>query len=297
MPNRQSAPATTPITTLDFLPSPAQQLPCGINIYCAPPRALGVLRLDLFWPQGTAVQQQTAQARASTQLRFSGTKTRSAEEILDGFESWGASFSGETGLLTSGISIKSLKENLFHVLPTLMDVLENAIYPQSEIDIYKGIEQASLLRKMQTPGYWSQRLCLESVYGVNSPDTQFTNPDDIDRINQQLLLDYTHKNLIGRGSTLFISGDYDEKTLAIIDSFFSQLKPPQKTVDTTTFPTPPNEVKTIKKQLAHSNQISICMAKHLRRVSQDNFPKLSLLNLFLGGFFGSRLMQDLREEK
>jgi predicted Zn-dependent peptidase len=39
------------------------------------------------------------------------------------------------------------------------------------------------------------------------------------------------------------------------------------------------------------------MAKNIDRVAYTEFPKLSLLNLFLGGFFGSRLMQELREER
>ena len=297
MPDRLHPPVTKPVTSLEYLPAEQQHLPCGVELYCAPKRELGVLRIDLYWPFGTAVQDKSAQARTANQLMFGGTKTRTAEAILDEFESWGASFSCDTGLLSSSISIKSIKENLKDIIPVLIDVLENASYPQNELDLFKSVEHASLLRKMQTPGYWSQRLSLEALYGVHSADTNFTDIEDLAAIGQNELLSYKQTNLAGRFATVFISGDYDQKTLALLDNCFSQLNPSDTRASEATFSPPLNQTELIKKHLPHSNQISLCMAKHLNRVSPLEFPKLSLLNLFLGGFFGSRLMQDLREEK
>jgi predicted Zn-dependent peptidase len=297
MPNRSIAPETTPITQLNFIPSTGIALPCGVVVYCSPKRALGVLRFDMFWLHKNSTQNKPGQAKAATQLLFSGTNTKTAEVVLDGFESLGANFFCDAGLLSSSITIKSIKSQFFKVLPILSDVLENSIYPQSELDLYKKSETSSLLRKMQTPGYWSQRLCLEAVYGEKSPDTSFSTPNDIEALSQSDLLSYTRKHIQTKQAVLFVSGDYDDVILNHINDAFSSFSTDKQELTKPEHNKDKREPKTIKHPISHSNQVSLCMAKNIDRVAYTEFPKLSLLNLFLGGFFGSRLMQELREER
>ena len=150
---------------------------------------------------------------------------------------------------------------------------------------------------MQTPGYWSQRLCLESLYGESTPETMFSNPEHIEDLTHQNLFDYTKNHLAGNNAMLFVSGDYNDHTISLIDNSFLALTTKQLNQTNTPTTKPNKPTQSITKHLPHSNQISLCMAKNFDRVSHTMFPQLSLLNLFLGGFFGSRLMQDLREEK
>jgi zinc protease len=294
---RTSEPDIVSINTLNFIPEEPTILGCGVPVYCGTKRDVGVIKLELFWPYGSAIQNNPGFAKAAAHLLFAGTNTHTAEDILNSFEQWGATFSTNTNLLSTSVVVKTMTEHVDKVLPVLVEILEHAIYPEKEIFHYKQTETASLLRRMQTPGYWSNRMALEGLYGAKTPDAFFSSPDDIELLNSVGLYNFSHIYLSGKNATLFISGDYNDDILKSINKRFSTLNKPTKAEKHKFIATINKAPSSHTKLMEHSNQASVCFVKHIKRVDYITYSKLSLLNMFLGGFFGSRLMQELREEK
>lgn len=293
---RSTAPEAKTIKTLHFTPPREIALSGGHTLFASPKRDLDVIKLLFYWPTGTAAQPQPMLARAAQSLRLSGNKNLSAEQIQEGFEYWGASANPDVSLLSSTLVLQTQKQYLEESLKWLLEQGAEPVFPEHELSVFKQVENASLLRRMQTPRYWSSRLCLESVYGKKSADTSFAGANDIEALSAPALTNWFDGYLTFAGARLFASGDFGDAELSVVDRLigsmiFKKAETAQQEPGSTGKPA------TIRHGMEHAQQVSLYMAKALPRMSMHEMQTASFVNMFLGGFFGSRLMQDLRETK
>jgi predicted Zn-dependent peptidase len=293
---RSTAPEAKTIKTLSFVSPEKFTLSGGHSLFTAPRRDLGVIKLLFYWPVGTAAQKKPLLARATQTLRLSGNKNHSAEEIQEGFEYWGASANPDVALLSSTLVLQTQKQYLEESLQWLLEQGADPVFPEQELSVFKQVESASLLRRIQTPRYWSGRLCFESLYGKISPDTTFANPQDVDNLGVKDLSVWFKSHLALSGATLFASGDFGDEERAVVEQLMKGTAP--KTTPVVLQPTQTAEKPaTIRHAMEHAQQVSLYMGKALPRLGMEEMQTASFVNMFLGGFFGSRLMQDLRETR
>ena len=293
---RSSAPEAKTIKTLTFVPPTETHLSGGITVTKSPKRDLGVVKLLFYWPTGTAAQPRPLLARAAQSLRLSGNKTLSSEQIQEGFEYWGASANPDVGLLSSTLLLQTQKQYLEETLKWLQEQGAEPVFPDHELSVFKQVETASLLRRMQTPRYWSGRLCSEALYGKTSPDTTFANPEDIDTLQQADLSRWHNQHLGFSSSRVFASGDFGDEELGMLERIMGGvLASPEKGL--VSFDSTQSEPTKISHSMEHAQQVSLYMGKSLPRLTMQEMQTASIVNMFLGGFFGSRLMQDLRETR
>jgi predicted Zn-dependent peptidase len=198
------------------------------------------------------------------------------------------------GLLSSSLVLQTQKQHLEQSLKWLLEQGAEPLFPEQELTVFKQVETASLLRRMQTPRYWSSRLCFEVLYGTASPDTRFANAVDIDNLKTRDLRDWFEKQLRFSGARLFASGDFGVDELAIVNGLMGKSYTSTSQASLPQIEKPETGVN-IKHAMEHAQQVSLYMGKALPRLSMQEMQTASFVNMFLGGFFGSRLMQDLRE--
>jgi predicted Zn-dependent peptidase len=294
---RSVAPEAKTIKTLSFVPPRETILSSGHSLFASPKRDLEILKLVFYWPVGTAAQPGPMVARAAQSLRLSGNKSLSAEQIQEGFEYWGATANPDASLLSSTIVLQTQKQYLEESLKWLLEQGAEPVFPEKELFVFKQVETASLLRRMQTPRYWSGRLCFEGIYGKCSADTGFANPEDIDALRSEGLKTWFNSQLAYPGARLFVSGDFGDKELQILERLMGAVSaasssvpalPKQETLEKPTH---------IRHAMEHAQQVSLYMGKAMPQLSMNDMQTASFVNMFLGGFFGSRLMQELRETR
>jgi len=291
---RLTAPEAKTIKTLSFVPPKEYTMSGGWSLFTSPKRDLGVIKLLFCWPCGTAHKAAPTLARATQTLRLSGNKNLSAEEIQEGFEYWGAAANLDVGLLSSTLVLQTQKQHLEQSLKWLMEQGAEPVFPEKELSVFKQVETASLLRRMQTPRYWSSRLCFEALYGKDSADTRFENPEDIENLRVAELKNWFEKHLRFPAARLFASGDFGDEERAVVESLLGTAAPLKQPASFSQTQNP--EFKSnIRHGMEHAQQVSLYMGKRLPRLTIQEMQTASFVNMFLGGFFGSRLMQDLRE--
>jgi predicted Zn-dependent peptidase len=293
---RSLAPEAKTIKTLTFLPPQETHLSGGIPLIASPKRDLGVVKLVFYWPTGTAAQSIPMQARASQTLRLSGNKSHSSEQIQEGFEYLGASANPDVGLLSSTLVLQTQKQYLEEALKWLVEEGAEPVFPEHELAVFKQVETSSLQRRMQTPRYWSSRLCYESIYGKSSPDSSFADSENIDALTGEALGWWHTKHLSFSACRIFVSGDFGQDEHAVLERVMGSMAATRTTVQEriAATPAPPTQ---IQHPMEHAQQVSLYMGKALPKLRVEDLQTASFVNMFLGGFFGSRLMQDLRETR
>jgi len=303
---RTNRPQAKTIESLALKNLTIQHLKTGHPIFRGEPSSIGVVRIELFWAAGTKHQIKSYQASLAVDLLLSGNELHSEYDVIRYLDHLGATHSTETNLLGSSLVFRCAKKHASTITNWIFTHVNTANYPETEFNNALIVRHASLERQHQTPKYWSSRIALESLYGKTHILGKHGDLVDYQSINCNDLVDFKKQHLSLSKVMLLISGDYDQET---IDNLEEQLKDFPSTgfgVHFDTLASKPNETQTmvnnesnsiIKYPIENTSQTSLQLVSHIEPKDQNERHRLTLLNLVLGGYFGSRLMQILREER
>jgi zinc protease len=295
----RNRPETQTIKTFTSPKSKTMALTSGHILHLSEPASIGVVRIELFWAAGSFHQNKTYIATLANDLLFSGNNNRTEFEVVEFLDFLGATHRTECGSLGSSVVVRANKKNILMAFAWVVKNIHEANYPEKELETAKLVRSASLERQQKTPKYWSNRLALEHLYGDNSFLGKHGNVEDYSLVNREDLMSFKSAYYSLDKAMIFISGDTDGE---LLESIEKELQPFREggsiTIDAPiceSLPTP--NPGYITKHVDGTNQVSLQLVQHIQPKNQRERFGLTLLNLVLGGYFGSRLMQILREEK
>jgi zinc protease len=295
---RTQAPVAQKILSLTYPSHEKRILPNGTTLILLPPVQNEVVQLLIYWPSGSSNQLYPYQAKTALSLSLNGTALRTAEQIQDQFDYWGTSLSPNPGLLHSELSIKSTSEYFIPAFQWFVENYSQAAFPQAEMETMQQTTIAGLQRKMTTPKYWSYKESMELLFGPQSAMTSFATPENILSLTSDQSSEF-HKEHLSLGSaTYFLSGDYShsdiDKIVAVLDT---QNAGSRETTISNIYVDSISDIAEKLHPVENTSQVSLNMVRNVPWISETDMHRISLLNMILGGFFGSRLMQEIREEK
>ena len=262
---------------------------------------LGVVVMSLWFPTGRLAQNAPFIAQAAFDLILSGAKGKSEKEIMRYIDHLGGAVTNDVNDWGSKITIRSSVEQAKALLEWVEDHIVNTEYPEQEVMHYIPVKSAGIDRKKQTPAYWSQLLAKQTLY-KNHFLGKSGDIEDVQRLDKNKIWDFYSSEIKNSGPMLLVSGDCNKE-------LFSDLFSIHKSYFPKPFPLSnpfvglktPNSYsgsdETIKHSLPNSSQVSMVLQSNIEKTEAKVNFQLSLLNMVLGGYFGSRLMQELREKQ
>lgn len=228
-------------------------------------------------------------------LLTEGTTTRTAAQIADEIDFYGAFLQVEYGTDHSQVTLYTLNKHLAATLPVVKDLLTSATFPEKELQTYIRNQQQKLQVSLQKNDVLGRRnfnkaLYPGSIYGF-APEAE-----DFAQIKQDDLRLHFQQQYQPANCTLIVAGKVDSNTLKLISEAFSNW---QNRI-TANFMRP--EVEKAAAQFLFTEkpealQSAIRLGFSTINRTHPNFPGLQVLNTVLGGYFGSRLMANIREDK
>lgn len=262
-------------------------------------KGVGAVKIEILFPFGRHQQNQAFQALAATELLLSGADGKPEREVFSEIEHLGASVSNECHSLYSSVQIRCSKSVAVEVFKWVTHHLLKSDYPEIELDRYIAIKVASLQRKMQTASYWSDKVARQHYYENVPWENAQASTEDIEALNRNTLIEFHEKHYKSPSAAIFFNGDIDETTVHTIlkkwDSYSTQ--PFIWSVPVENLDYARQFTKTIEHPVKNSSQLSLKWLKHIGEVDERKQHQLTLLNMVFGGYFGSRMMQELREKQ
>ena len=288
-------------TLTPTLPKPVEdKLANGLQIVLIEDREMPTFTMQLVIDRGSVAEPKgkegLAQA-AAAQLR-EGTRTRSTEQIAEGFDLLGASFGARSDLGTSVANASGLVESLDTALELFADVVRNPTFPQAELDKYKQRLLSQIQNQRGNSGFIAQEQFAHAIYGDFPAGTLVPPEASIRALTSADLAQFHAANYAPNVGMLLVAGDV---TMA-------QLKPKlerafgsweRKDVSPTTFSAvaspPGGRVYVIDRPA--SVQTSLVMGNLAIKGNDPDRFSISVMNRILGGSPASRLFTNLREAK
>ena len=270
----------------------------GLEFFLIPDATQEVTRLDLVFDAGTSVQDKKLQAAAVNQLLSEGTRQHNSAKIAEILDFNGAYLDKFLSKDKAGLTLFSLTKYYDRLLPLIVEILTDAVFPERELKIFDNRKKQEYLVNIQKVRYQASLEFNRLVFGANSAYGQVLKANDFGLLTREDLLDFYKKNYQLVGFYGVLSGKIDDKLLALLQENLGQIY--QTTQKVSEAPAHYVGLSSESKKLISKKealQSAIRMGGLTIDRKDPDFPKLSLLNTVLGGYFGSRLMSSLREDK
>lgn len=302
--NRKSAPVIHELRHL-VLPAPVlNKLDNDIPVYVLSYPHQEILKLEVVFMAGRAEEQKRLASRATSRLIREGTLHMTGAEIAETLDFYGASLSVPTNLDTSSFVLYGLRKYAEETIPIFTEMLQMPSFPDEEIENFKnnGVQELLVeLEKVETLAY---RKVTELIFGEKHPYGYNSTAEDYLAIQRDDLLDYYRAWYRPDNCMVFATGNIDERLLQLLNQRLGQWKPSApygQIAAPSTLPinyqqhcTPSSVfVPTSRPSL----QTAIKIGRRLFNRQHPDFNGLLVLNTVLGGYFGSRLMANIREKR
>ncbi|MEO7266166.1 MAG: pitrilysin family protein, partial [Ferruginibacter sp.] len=270
----------------------------GVPVYSIHAGAQEVVQIEFIFYAGNFFETKKGVAAATNFLLRNGTTSHSALEINEAFEYYGAWCNRACHNETASVSLHSLSKYTERLLPVIKDMLIDSVFLQTEMDIFKQNSQQRLLVSLQKAEFVAGRLIDSYIYGEEHPYGTYNMPEDIEAIQQEDLISFYRKYYLEGQLAIFISGHLPENWQQMLNENFGKLnvsKPVFKQTDKKISPVADKKFRI--ENDANSVQGAIRIAAPFPNRHHPDFKKVMVLNNLFGGFFGSRLMSNIREDK
>lgn len=228
------------------------------------------------------------------QMLQEGTKKANGQQLAEFFDYHGAEVYPTLSYTQEGLSLLCIKKHLSTLLPTFISLFSEATFPEENLEKRKSQRKLSLKLDQEKQSTRAGQLFKKGLFGPEHPYGQEITEAHISGISTELLQAYYNSNL-WKDCDLFLSGDFTPQELDALILQLEQL-PLSHGAQKQALPSPCSTWD-LEEEKEGAVQSSIRLGAWAIPKSHPDFPALAVFNTLLGGYFGSRLIKNIREDK
>ncbi len=297
--NRTQAPAVELPKSFDIPNPQLVSSELGIPIYYFPTANEPIVRLDFIFEAGSRYQDKVFVASASNALLIEGTTTYSGAEMAEAIDFLGSYIYPFIDRDEAGISAFCLKRNFRKTLQLALDILSEPVFPNKEFENFVANKEQSIILDQQRSESVARKRFMEHIFGSEHPYGIHGGIEDLHRLTTDDLIEF-HKNFYHSNNLrIILTCDNDSSHFDILEEELSTWSVVnRKKLNGTGIPAANTQIPaTHYFTVPHATQVSLRIGKFIPGPQHPDYHKLTILNTILGGYFGSRLMQNIREDK
>lgn len=289
--NRLSAPAFSKTFSFELPQPEVIRLNDGSDFVFLDGLQQEVFKFEIIFKAGKWWESQKGLSHFTAIMLDKGTNSRSSREIAGLFDYYGAQIEISPGYDFTSVSLYGLKKHFDKIFPLFWEVLTVPSFPENEFDLQKDIFIQNLRVNNEKNSFVASKLIRKNIFGAKHPYGSSMEENDVSVLTTDHLSNYFKLHF--SPFEIYLMGNFDETRIQSItkrlsfrhqdneEYFFSPVvgTPIEKVVKT------------------GSVQSSVRLGKRIINRNHPDYFSLLLLNHILGGYFGSRLMKNIREEK
>jgi len=291
--DRKSAPQFAEIQNF-HLPTPdVIQLNNGIPLIHYHEVSQDVIKVELIFRAGKWFETKKGVSHFTAQMLEKGTSDKNSFQIAEVFDQFGTSIEISAGFDYTSLSLYTLSRNIHEVLPLFCEIVTSPSFPESEFELMKGIFKQNLKVNNEKNSYVASKTIRQNIFG-NHPYGNSLEEIDVNNLSLQDVVDFFKMSFTLH--EIYVTGSIDSPSKKKMMAYLSDLSV-----------LPMSESKIIRSEPKDSFsqhiekpgsvQSSLRLGKKIINRNNPDYAGLVLLNHILGGYFGSRLMKNIREEK
>ncbi|NCX94813.1 MAG: insulinase family protein [Chitinophagia bacterium] len=270
----------------------------GANLYWLRAGVQEVAAIDWVFPAGIWYEAHSSIANAVAGLLKSGTTNRTAAQINEELEYYGAQLNIGAGDDNTTVSLFCLSKHLLKLLPLVQEILQEATFPASELEIYKKNATQKLQVKLRDCDFVANRHIDALLFGNNHSYGSYSTVESIQALERDLVNAHYEAYFQPQLAQIFMGGFITDEHVKAVSELFGKLACSNAMLSPKAYPfTTAPERQTNIAHDATGVQGAIRIGRLFPNRQHPDYTPMVVLNTLFGGYFGSRLMSNIREDK
>ena len=273
-------------------------LPNGIPLTVINAGEQEVVRMDVLFSGGRWQQSQKLQALFTNRMLREGTTKYTAATIAEKLDYYGSWLELSSSSEYAYITVYSLNKYLAKTLEVVESMIKEPLFPQKELQTILDTNIQQYLVNTSKVDFLAHRSLLKSLYGEQHPCGKIVMEEDYYTITPEVLREFYERYYHSGNCSIFLSGKVTDDIISRVTDIFGipfgqyQLQMPKSS-----FPFAAIPEKRIFTEREDAMQSAVKMGCTTITREHPDYPKLRVLMTLFGGYFGSRLMSNIREDK
>jgi zinc protease len=269
----------------------------GVPVFLIEAGTEEIMRLEFTFRAGQVNEYLPLLASATNMMLSEGSKNYSSEELNRLLDYYGVFLNLSYEKDRAGIVVFFLNKHIEKVLELCREILYLPVFPEEELrSLMKKRLRWYLVNREKVQNLASDQF-FESVFGKHHPYGHQILQDDFDKLNPAILKDFHSKYYRPENMAIIISGKIHDKTQELLNYYFGNITSKNIYIEENE-----NILKSEKRKQVHiiksgTTQTAIRIGSSTINKRHPDYIGLKILDSILGGYFGSRLMKNIREEK
>ncbi len=296
--NRKKAPKVNNLFDIDYLLPERWTLKNGIDVWGINAGSQELVKIDFMFDAGTWYQSKNLVAGMTNMFLNQGTERFSAQQIAEIFDFRGAYLQLSADQQFGNVTILTLNKYLPEILDVTADIIKRPVFPEKEVKTQIAKKRQTFIIENNKVKTMSQKKFSRVLFGEYHPYANTNTIGDYEKFGRADLVDFHSRQYTSSGCKIIVAGLYNESLKKWLETYFGE----DEWGKTEASGQPEFEIVP-SKQMEHfiekndAVQSAIRMGRLFPNRTHPDFFGLNILITLLGGFFGSRLMMNIREDK
>lgn len=294
--NRSVQPNFKQITNLNLPQIEFHSLKNNIKVHILNGGSPDIIKLDFLIKAGAAYGTHKLESPLTALMLNEGTNKYNSKEIAETFDFYGSYFQPMAEKDNAFSNLLSIKKHFNKTLPVFANVLTQSIFPEKELDNLLKLRLNNFLIESEKTNFLARERFFENLFGANHPYGRASKKEHYSEVGREQLSSFFNDHYSPSNFDIILSGKVDQKEISLLEEYFGELEfRPNKGIIENKLSGNEGSLEFIEKNDAV--QSSIRMGILTINKTHPDYLGLKVLITIFGGYFGSRLMKNIREEK
>lgn len=273
----------------------AERLPLknGIDLYMLPSDDFEVLRISFVFRAGSAAQQVPFSASAAANLLAEGSRGMTGAEIAEQLDYYGSWYDVNLDRDYAYINFATLSKFFDRTLAVAEQILLDPTFPEEELRSYCAKRRQRLAIERTKVDVQAREAFAKALFGAGHPYGISSDEAEYDRLTRDAVVAFHTAHYTAENCVVVCSGRIGANERQAIASLAERI-PQRAAAAPAVFPEP-QTTHAVFVEHPGAVQSSLRIGRLLFPRQHPDFVGMQVVATALGGYFGSRLMQNLRE--
>ena len=296
--DRTIAPAYQPVQDINLAQIETQTLSNGAPLHTVAFDQQPVMRVEVNMDAGAWYENEPGTSSFAWKMLSEGTASRTSAQISNAFDRYGAFLELNGGFDRGSLVVYCQPKHLANVLPLITEMLTEATYPEKEFEDLRSITLQNLKVSYEKTSHLASVRFRQKLYGQQHPYGRSQHPDTVGTLPQAEAIAFYNRYIRQQPFRVLLAGQITLTETTLVNEILGQLSiQPGVSDESGRFPAITTDSTPELIEKANSLQSTIRLGRVLFKRDHPDFYKMMVTNEILGGYFGSRLMKNIREDK
>ncbi|MFR9503075.1 MAG: pitrilysin family protein [Rikenellaceae bacterium] len=267
----------------------------GVKIYILHSEEFEVLRLSFIFAAGSVHQSAPFVASATANLLSEGSESMTSQQIAEKLDYYGSYYDVNVDRDYTYINFCSLTKFVEPTLEVAEQIIIHPSFPSSEVETYAAKRKQRLTIERQRIETKAREEFARSLFGEKHPYGITSPTEAYDALRAEDVRAFFKSHYCANNCFVVCSGRVGEREIELIEGVVEAM-PVGASIPAVEFPQAVQRPYIFMED-SSAVQSSIRIGRRLFTRSHPHFLGMQVVATLLGGYFGSRLMQSLREER